>query len=292
MHTSIKTSSPRYCYSVWLRHLCKAHEYGLPTHPATVAEIGPGGSLGVGISALLSGANRYYALDIVEHIADVKIVETFEELCKLFSTHAKIPDKEEFPKVKPDLATYSFPRKILTENRLAETLEIARVLAIRNAISSIGNKEGQIQISYVVPWMDLSSLEEASLDILLSQAVLEHVDDIESAYRAFYHWLKPGGFMSHQIDFRCHDVAREWNGHWTYSDFTWRLIKGQRPYLINRYPYSMHISIMREVGFEIIAEERVKAHSKIQRRRLADRFQSLSNDDLTTRSAHILALKR
>ena len=60
------TSSARYCYSVWLRHLVMAYDSGLLQRPpATVAELGPGDSIGIGLAALLSGARKYHALDVV-----------------------------------------------------------------------------------------------------------------------------------------------------------------------------------------------------------------------------------
>ena len=36
------TTSARYCYSVWLRHMKKAAQAGLNTNPKVVAELGPG----------------------------------------------------------------------------------------------------------------------------------------------------------------------------------------------------------------------------------------------------------
>ncbi len=49
------TISARYCYSVWLRHLCVARDYGLPTQPSVIAELGPGDSIGSGLAGLLTG---------------------------------------------------------------------------------------------------------------------------------------------------------------------------------------------------------------------------------------------
>ena len=50
--------SASYCYSVWLRHLVTTAGCGLNCNPRTVAELGPGDSLGVGLAALLSGAEK------------------------------------------------------------------------------------------------------------------------------------------------------------------------------------------------------------------------------------------
>ena len=49
------TGSARYCYSIWLRHLLLAHAGGMRGLPSTLAELGPGDSVGVGLAALISG---------------------------------------------------------------------------------------------------------------------------------------------------------------------------------------------------------------------------------------------
>ena len=61
------TESARYCYSVWLRHLIMAYKNGLKSHPQIIAELGPGDSLGMGLAALLSGAELYYGFDVVRY---------------------------------------------------------------------------------------------------------------------------------------------------------------------------------------------------------------------------------
>jgi hypothetical protein len=76
------TVSARYCYSVWLRHLCMLHRHGLPTQFETVVELGPGDSLGVGLAALLTGAERYIALDALRYddIRREKLAHRFRHL--------------------------------------------------------------------------------------------------------------------------------------------------------------------------------------------------------------------
>jgi hypothetical protein len=120
------------------------------------------------------------------------------------------------------------------------------------------------------------------------QAVLERVGDLKTAYFAMRAWLAPGGWLSHQVDFRCHGTAREWNGHWTYGDMTWRMLRGRRTYLINREPHSTHICLLCEAGFTVVCDEMV-SRPAVDRRSLAPRFAQMSDVDLTTSGAFIQA---
>ncbi len=97
--------------------------------------------------------------------------------------------------------------------------------------------------------------------------------------------------MSHSIDYKSHGSADEWNGHWAYSDFIWKLIKGKRPYLINRLPHSEHLRLMNEMGFEIVNDVTDQLPSKISREDIAPRFRKMTEEDLITSRAFIQASK-
>jgi SAM-dependent methyltransferase len=284
------TVSARYCYSVWLRHLAMAGRNGLNTSPNTVAELGPGDSLGIGLAALLSGCDQYYALDVVEYADLERNAQIFDELVQLFSNRTPIPDRDEFPEVKPYLDDYAFPAKVLDKSRLERALEPSRIERIRRSLADI--QSGQSLIHYRVPWHDAGVLEEESVDMVYSQAVLEHVDDLEGAYAAMYSWLRPGGYMSHQIDFRCHGTARGWNGHWLYPAPVWRLMRGRRAYLLNRAPHSAHLALMAANGFEVVCDNTLSNTSGYKSHELARPFRHLSEDDLTTSGAFIQVVKR
>ncbi len=288
-----KTSSARYCYAVWLRHLVLAGKAGLSVQPDTVAELGPGDSLGIGLAALLSGVNSYYALDIVEYASNKRNLEVLEQLVALFAGRERIPDETEFPDVKPYLQSYDFPHHILSEQRLRAALQEERVAQVRCALE--GSRSGaqtRVKLSYVVPWYDPACIEGESVDMIYSQAVLEHVDQLDHTYQQLYRWLRPGGFMSHQIDFRCHGTAVKWNGHWAYSERVWNFVSGVWPYLLNREPCFRHIELLQRTGMQVVCQVRVTRPSGIRREQLAPRFKDISDDDLTTSGAFIQALKR
>jgi hypothetical protein len=282
------TDSARYCYSVWLRHLVMAHLNGLSTKPKVVAELGPGDSIGVGLAALITGAEKYYALDVVEYANTQKNLEIFDELVTLFKNREAIPNEAEFPLLKPYLTSYEFPNYILDDNHLNSMINDDRIDRIKKSIINM-DKDNSF-ITYRVPWFEADVIEAESVDMISSQAVLQYVDDLRTTYEALYSWLKPGGFMSHQISFTCHGTADEWNGHWKYSDFVWNLVRGRYPYL-NREPCSTHINLINEAGFRIVYEKKVKTSLRFGARDLATRFRNISEDDLTTSGIFIQAEK-
>ena len=285
------THSARYCYSVWLRHLVTAHENGLQTDPRVVAELGPGSSIGTGLAALISGAESYCALDVVEYGGTTeRNLAIFDQLVDLFRCREPIPCEDEFPEVKPNLDSYQFPDQVLTAERLNRALEINRIVRLRKSVASADVDDSCVH--YKVPWHEFEVMNPASIDMIFSQAVLEHVNDLGHCYDGIYQWLKPGGLMSHQIDFRCHNTAKDWNGHWTYSDLTWWLIRGRRSHpSINRLPVSQHLRFMQLAGFNVVVERRFPLPSKINEKQVAPRFRPISQTDLTTSLVFVQALK-
>jgi len=283
------TDSARYCYSIWLRHIVMAARNGLDPHPAVIAELGPGDSLGIGLAGLLSGCERYYAFDVVRHASMAGNLAILDELVRLFSERADIPGDSEFPHAKPKLQDYRFPSAILPDERLEKSLAAERIKGIRASLGDMGSRTSRVQ--YRVPWSDAGVLEPGTVDMIYSQAVLEHVNDVAATQAATRSWLRPGGFVSHQVDFRSHGTASEWNGHWRYPDLLWALIKGRRPYLLNRMTHSQHLAAIRNAGFEIVCDDRQVASSQFGREELAARFRNIPPEDLTTSGAFFQAVK-
>jgi hypothetical protein len=283
-------ANARYCYSVWLRHLVHLHKLGLNSNPGHVAELGPGDSLGTGLTALLCGAERYSALDIVQHASQPSNLVMFDELTTLLRDRAQIPDEQEFPLVGPTLPSYEFPLAILTEGRLEAALHPTRLQRIRDSLSG---KLGQDSlIRYRAPWYGKHVIERASVDLIYSQAVLEHVDDLARTYEAMFDWLKPSGVLSHEVDFKSHGWATTWDGHWSYSPLMWKLIRGKDSWSINREPFSTHARLLNTAGFRIVARSDVKKQPTIRRKDLASTHRSMTQDDLHTAESYVVAVKK
>jgi hypothetical protein len=285
------TVSARYCYAVWLRHLSMLHRSGLPTTFDTMVELGPGDSLGIGLAALLAGVDRYLALDVVRYANATRNLQIFDELTALFRERAPIPDQAEFSLLQPSLSAYAFPAHILTSARLDRALNPERLDAIRSAIRDPAKSPRErCPVCYIAPW-EPSAIESWTADLVLSQAVLELPPNLAAVYREMCRWLRPCGVMSHEIDFKSVGMTVEWNGHWACSDALWRLAAGRRRHHINREPHSTHISLMQQLGCRVVCDERTVRPPGITRAQLAPRFRHLTDEDLTTSSALIQAVK-
>jgi hypothetical protein len=107
-----------------------------------------------------------------------------------------------------------------------------------------------------------------------------------------YAWLSRQGYMSHQIDLSSHGTADEWNGHWAYSDYVWKIIRGRRPYLLNRVPHSGHLDLLEKSGFQVVVDKAAISKSNLTRQDLAKEFKSITDEDLITSGSFIQAVKK
>lgn len=278
------TDSAQYCYSIWLRHLVLARRGGMSDMPDVVAELGPGDSLGVGLAALLSGVRRYVALDAVVHANSARNLQVLDGLVELFRQRAPIPGPGSLPGVSPVLDDYAFPAWALSEERFRWAQSEARIARMRAILA--GEIAEPSLLDYRAPWEQVGGADSASVDLLVSNAVLEHVEGIEVAYRAMATWLRPGGYASHQIDFRSHSLFRAWDGHWACPDWLWRMFKGRRAYLLNRQPLGVHRALAAAVGLK----ERVcvRVERDAEARRLAPAFRGMAEQDRLTSGAYLL----
>jgi hypothetical protein len=282
------TDSARYCYTVWLRHLVTARAHGLERHPRVVAEMGPGDSLGVGLAALISGAETYYAVDVVQR-ANVEIcLRVFDGLVELFDRRAPLPDATEYPRVRPSLASYEFPIDLFPGDALDRALDPARVNRLRATVAALGTAASAI--TYVDPTR-AGIIPPGTVDLMISQGVLEYPDDLLATHRQIAGWLRPGGVASHAIDFGAHQTSNAWDGHWTISEFGWACLRGRQPYFLNRVPHSGHIEAVRGAGLVIVCDEVERQTPQSMRSALAPKFAGLSEADRSSRSAFIQTRK-
>jgi len=284
--------SSRYCYTVFMRHIVQLFGNGMRNIPNRVAEFGPGSSIGIGLCAILSGAKEYYALDVAEFAENTRNLEILDELVTLFREKTPIPDDHEFPEVKPKLDNYSFPFHIFNDDIMVKALARERVNSIKNALTGSDYGTDGIIIKYIVPWENYAKTYPC-VDLIFSQAVLEHVDNLKRFYDVSRSILAPEGFVSHDIDFRCHNETYEWNGHWAVSDKKWKKIRGSRPFMINREPLSTHLRLLEENGFQIKSkipsQNSAGGKPSIRKKNLKGKFMNLSNEDFETATCYVIA---
>lgn len=275
------SDSSRYCYSVWLRHLRTLDSYGFKVKGARVGELGPGDSIGIGLASLLSGAARYVGLDLVPFSANADLGKIYDELVELYSRREPVPNDDEFPAVAPKLDSYEHPAHLVDHTNLPE-----RARTIRDALKA-GLNATEI-VRYRAPWMSQNDVAMGTLDLIFSQAVLEHVDSLRDTYRAMFEWLRPQGYGSHVIGFGAHQLSPIWNGHWAYSDWQWKIVRGRREFLLNREPLSTHLACAQSAGFEIVSVTRHYDDTGLAPRSLA---YPLDSEDARTHGA-ILILRK
>lgn len=273
------SNSAKYCYGVWMKHMTLLFANGMRCMPLRMAELGPGDSLGVGLAAMLSGVQHYQALDVVRYANTEENLKIFDELLQLFQSRAPRFVKG-WPEFDHLLNERLFPSSILTEEHLSRSLAPERVARIRAALVNGSKPTDAISISYKVPWDDPAIIEPHSVDLIISHSVLEHVTDLDATYRAMHAWLKPGGMMSHQIDFQSHGLTKQWNGYRAIPEFMWTLMVGRREYLINRAPYSEHARKCEMLDFEPLCEMKHIRIDGIETDRCARRWKTLGSEDL------------
>jgi hypothetical protein len=285
-----------YCYSAWLRHQVVIAEVVPGFDPRTVVELGPGDSLGLGCAALLSGADRYIGLDVVAHADAEHDVKVLEELVPLFQKRAAIPNEKAFPNLLPKLSSYAFPKRLFADGGRRIRVDDARVESIRAALRNRSHVlYDDVPLGYLAPWDDWS-VDSASADLVITQAVLQDVahgertSKLAELFQTMAKWLRKGGVMSHQINF-AFPGGEEWNHHWRYSGAAWRVVRGNRPFFENRAPLSAYLDLCKQAGCDVVSVRR-EEKAGLPRERVAPPFRDLPEQDFTTASAHIVAVKR
>jgi hypothetical protein len=228
-----------FCYSIFLRHYSHAVPHFRSSIPEVVAELGPGSSLGVGLCALMFGAKIYYALDFVDHTDPTRNLRVFNALVEMLHERRPVPRHEG---TFPEPANWEFPAGFVMPNN-------DRIQAIRDDLVSETTKF----IRVVAPWTS-SGVPSENVGWLWSHSVMEHIDEIEQVWKCYAAWLAHDGVMTHNIDYHCHGLAKHWDGHWSINDFCWKVIRGRRPYLLNRLPHSAQMALANNSGFEVVSE--------------------------------------
>lgn len=163
-----------------------------------------------------------------------------------------------------------------------------------------------------------SQIGEASVDVIISRAVLEHVFDLDTAFAAMHRLLKPGGRMAHKVDLRDHGLFTDGGQHalefLTVSDRVYEWMGEESAGLPNRRLQGYYERVLAERGYStrfltthlagvdaevephVPAEEGLPPNAPIEsveaiRKRLLPRFRSLPATELAVAGFWVIADK-
>lgn len=233
-------SQAEFCYVLWLSILRKFEENGIQPKLDAVGEIGTGGSLGVGICALLTGSQKFYALELGQSFDKNLNLKILNDLVILFRNNSRISDK--FSQLNIKVNNLDFPKHLVRPGFLNSDL----ISEIKSEIESGFITEKRISI--VKNWESQMSI---NLDFILSRAVMEHVTNPDAVYNAAANCLRLGSFMFHDIEFHSHGLTKKNDGHYNIHPLLWKIIVGKRSFLLNSWKLSDHEKAIKQNGFEI-----------------------------------------
>ncbi len=222
-----------------------------------ILEIGPGPDLLLGLLALESGARSYSAIDY-------------------------------FPVLSAPLSFYENLKKDLKAPQALKAVD-----HVRSSLSE--NKPiGSPEIKYRILGIERLEGTKDKYDLIFSKDVLEHVDDLNSAFRAMRSALALGGRMIHKIDFQTHTSFiqdKDRLNFLRYSNYIYNnfvKFKGGP----NRLRLPEVISLAKNNGFEIetirIDKQMGADELKKSKRFLSEYYNNLADDDLLPLSAWII----
>jgi hypothetical protein len=282
-------AAPEQSYRIWLKHYSVARVHGMPAVPKTVVELGPGLSLGAGLAALLCGAQRYTAIDVVRFVRMETVLPVFDSVVDLLRRRWKL-NARGFPFFEGALDDSGWPVG-LDDGYIARMLDEQRIEGLRNDVLAFVKHGASDRIAYVTR-AGVSAVPVGAADFVFSHTVLQHVESVPGMWNQVAAMLRPGAFTTHQIHFYNHGTSPTWNGHWAYPEWLWRVALGRKDFLINREPLSSHLDAARRAGLTVLDCSTREEHGGIPRADLAPRWRHLTDEDLATRHAFVTASAR
>jgi len=150
-------------------------------------------------------------------------------------------------------------------------------------------------VTYLVTPSGLSGLRGA-VDLVVSRAVLEHVDDLAATFTDMHQALCAGGVAIHQVDLKSHGLHRRNPLDFlTWSPRLWSLMHGHKG-VPNRWRVDRYRALVDELGFELLRLEATTLAAPQQiaavRPHLAAPFRGLSDADLSWLGFWLVMRKR
>lgn len=250
---------PDYAIAVFRRHYERA---GSPAPGFSYLELGPGDSLATAAVAWAHGASGGWLVDAGAYAArDIALYQP------LFHRLSELRTEQSLPRD---------PSRLRRCTSLADLLAMTRCTYREDGLAG------------------LRTVPDASVDFVLSQATLEHVPrhEFHATMTEFYRLMKAGAIASHQVDFKDHLGGSLHNLR--FADEVWEQpwFARRSGFYTNRLRLSQVINALLAAGFTTeVAEHRTWNDIPLPRAHLASQFRALSDEDLQTSGATLVARK-
>jgi len=232
----------------------------------TVLDLGTGWFPIVPVAMYLCGASKVWTVDIAPLLAPVRCRKVFE----FFVEYARSGRLVE-------LLPYA------DRERVGLLAEVGLSMSRRHTVPEM---LAHANVEWVVGDVRSASLEPYSVDLFVSNCVLEHIqgDDIVEIFRAFGRLATQNGVMDHLIDLSDHYTSCDHSitayNFLKYSDMEWRKYNNALHYQ-NRLRFSDYRGIHEKGGFRIVGEYPVRCtEEQLDSVCLAPQFRRYDRQDL------------
>lgn len=222
-------------------------------------EMGPGNSLAQCVLWSLLGAQRVLAVDVQRYASAKSAPGVYRGVIE------SLPER---------LDSGALPDVLGADERAARAEELFPG-------GDLSFPELGTRIDYrITDGRDLP-VESATLDLICSISVLEHVRDTAHAYREMVRTLRPGGLCSHLIDLSDHHHAEPLD-FLRYPDILWNCMTGRSAGWTNRLRASQHLQAIEAAGLRVLDYEPRRIASPPPPSALESRFRQHDPEDLRT----------
>lgn len=244
-----------YAKSIFEGHFQDMSKFN-PISDPSILEIGPGDSLFSMIFSRKYSTNKFYFLD-VEDFAN-KDVRIYKNLIK----------------------------KLINEGYLRK-FEIKAKFSFDDLICFSNAKYMTSGLS------DLKKLKNESIDYIFSHSVLEHVrlSELEELIFQMYRVIKPGGIISHNINYKDH--LNESLNNLRFSEKIWESdLLANSGFYTNRVPAIKMHRLFKNIGFQILKESFGSWRQlPIPRSKISNDFISFTDKELSNCTSSFIAQK-
>jgi SAM-dependent methyltransferase len=186
--------------------------------------------------------------------------------------------------VRTDISPYLELQRLLSEKEGLLFTDLTGCRTVRDILSICG-------VKYLTKGlMDLTQIESGAVDLVFSQAVLEHIrlGEFLETMKQCRRILRPGGVCSHRVDLRDH-LGGALN-NLRFSESVWESsFFANAGFYTNRIQYGPMLQLFSEAGFEVEVKEITRWDSlPTSRKKLAREFRGISDDELCVSGFDVL----